>query len=158
MAKPITGMLAYIVAGRETRYGSVQLGALVRYYCSNASKHGTFFKSMFDICFYTRLSERFVNKANAALRSQGVLSWVEGNSFKKKANTYTLNLAKMQSFVEPARENAQVALIKKRLMDAARQQRRRDKIVTARRHASSQHGVTASQHGVTFVTVPGACP
>jgi len=92
MAEP-TGMLAYIIAGREIRCGTVHAKCLLQYYCSNVNKDGKFFKSMLDICAETKLSRAFVAYTNDDWKKKGVLSWAEGDWRKKTANTYTLNLA-----------------------------------------------------------------
>ncbi len=158
MAKPITGYLAYCVAGRAVPAASVQAKCLILYYCTNVNEHGTFFRSMFDICYDTRLSERTVRKLNTAWRAKGLLSWVEGSNLKKKANTYTLDLAKLQSFAESAKDKATVDRIKRNIAHAARQQKYRDK-QKAKNVTATRDGVTATrdaslQHGVTRVTAP----
>jgi len=156
MAKPITGYLAYCVAGRAVPAASAQAKCLMLYYCTNVNEHGTFFRSMFDICYDTRLSERTVRKLNAAWKAKGLLSWVKGSNLKKKANTYTLDLAKLQSFVESAKDKATVDRIKRNIAHAARQQKYRDK-QKAKNVTATRDGVTATrdaslQHGVTRVT------
>lgn len=140
MAKPITGFLAYCIAGRSVRAANPQAKCLMLYYCVNVDEHGTFFRSMSDICYDTRLSNRFVRKTNAAWRTAGILSWVEGNDFKHKARTYTLNLEKLKAYAA-VRDKAIVEKVKENIAHAARQQRYRDR--------QKAKNVTAARDGVT---------
>lgn len=97
-----TGMLAYIIAAREMKCGSVHSKCLLQYYASNCGKEGSFFKSTVDISAETGLSERFIRKTNALWESEavGILSTVQGNWMKHQANTYRLNLSRLQSVSE----------------------------------------------------------
>jgi len=152
MNKPITGFLAYAIAGRSVPAKTVHAKCLMLYYCANVDAHGSFFRSMFDICYDTRLSESTVRRLNKEWKSIGLLSWVEGSNLTEKANVYTLDLEKLQAFAatrKPERER-----IKKKVLNAARQQRFRDKNVTLKRNAMSQSNVTLSQSNVTPVTLP----
>jgi hypothetical protein len=100
--KELTGMLAYIVAAREMKCGSVHSKCLLLYYASNCGKDGSFFKSTVDIAAETGLSERFIRKTNAIWESTavGILSSIQGSSVKHQANTYQLNLPKLRSICD----------------------------------------------------------
>ena len=131
MSKP-TGMLAYIVAGREIRFKTVHGKCLMLYYCSNVNKEGKFFKSMLDICAETTLSEKTVRRLNSAMKSMGVLSWTEGTN--GKANDYQLNLSKMEHFVAITAKDRIATKDKQRHQWAERSRRYRDRLA-ATRHA-----------------------
>lgn len=116
MAKPITGMLAYIVAGREIRCSSVHVKCLLQYYCSNVNVDGSFFKSTLDIYADTKLSESFIHRTNAKWKDIGLLSWVEGDWRKRLANRYTLNLAILRTLAtdcEKHRDKAKLSFNQK---------------------------------------------
>jgi hypothetical protein len=126
VAKP-TGMLAFIVAGREIRCKTVHGKCLILYYCSNVNREGSFFKSTLDICAQTTIAESTVREINAKLREMGMLSWVKGSNLKHHANTYTLNLTKMQAMAESTKQSRDDAKEKSRQQAAARARRYREK-------------------------------
>jgi hypothetical protein len=132
LGKPITGMLAYIVAGRELRPTSPYAKCLLQYYCSNVNKHGSFFKSAFNIQFETGLSERFIRKTNAKWKTGGLLSWVQGSNLTKRANTYTLDLEKLQKFVSQSIETHNAYTLKLRQQSAERSQKYRERRKSSR--------------------------
>jgi hypothetical protein len=127
VGKPITGMLAYIVAGREIRCKTVHGKCLLLYYCANAGKDGSFFKSTLDICAETTLAESTVRRVNAGLKVMGLLTWVEGSNLTHRANAYTLNLSKMQVMAASTKQGRDSSkdIIKKQW--AARARRYREK-------------------------------
>jgi hypothetical protein len=120
-------MLAYIVAARNLRTASVEAKCLLQYYCSNVNEHGTFFKSVLDTHFDTALSERFIHKSNAKWKDMGLLSWTQGNSFKHKANVYTIDIAKLKTVSENSIKQHDAEKNKVRQQWAERQRRHRAK-------------------------------
>jgi hypothetical protein len=127
VAKPITGMLAYIVAARNLRPPDVEAKCLLQYYCSNANEHGTFFKSVLDIHMETALSPAFIHKTNAQWQKLGLLAWVAGNSFQNRANTYTINLEILKKASEGSIRKYDADKMKLRQQWAARSRRYRAK-------------------------------
>jgi hypothetical protein len=127
VAKPLTGFLAYVVAARNLRPPDVHAKCLLQYYCSNVDDHGTFFKSVLDIHMETALSPAYVHKINAQWKKIGLLSWVEGNSFQKKANTYTLNLEILRKAMENSINKYEADKVKIKQQWAVRSRRYRAK-------------------------------
>jgi hypothetical protein len=127
-----TGFLAYIIAGREARCKTIASKCLLQYYCSNACKDGTFFKSTLDICIDTRISERTVRRFNDGLKGFGVLTWVEGDSFRHLANAYTLHLPKLKEFAVASKKQHEAAKDKARELSAERSRRYREKKAASR--------------------------
>jgi len=125
--KVATGMLAYIIAGRNLRPSSPYAKCLLQYYCSNVNTKGSFFKSTFDTAYETGLSERFIYKTNAKWKELGILSWEPGNSFQKKANAYTINLEKLLVAVEKSIRDHDKSVTTKRQKWAERARRYRAK-------------------------------
>jgi len=144
--KPVTGMLAYIIAGREIRCKNAHTKCLLLYYCCNVGKTGSFFKSMLDIHTETGLAESTIRELNGRFKQMGFLSWVAGSNLQKRANTYTLDLDKMQSLAEATLtfHNANKNRIRQQWAERARRYRRKRSasrreatVATADRHAGS---------------------
>ncbi|MGA9932224.1 MAG: hypothetical protein WBQ13_14860 [Terriglobales bacterium] len=133
MGKPLTGMLAYIVAARDLRPPDVRAKCLLQYYCSNVNQHGTFFKSVLDIHMETALSPATIHRINAQWKVIGLLAWVEGNSFQKKANTYTVNLEILRKAAEASIKQYETDKAKVKQQSALRSRRYRAK--RNKRHA-----------------------
>jgi hypothetical protein len=131
MAEP-TGMLAYIVAGREIRCSTAHAKCLLLYYCANVGKDGTFFKSLLDISFETRLSDSFIRRTNDEWRKKKLISWVEGDWHKGLANTYTLNLPLMQKMAEHSKKQRDDVqeIAREKTAERVRRFRERQKAVT----------------------------
>ncbi len=127
MAKALEGFLAYVVAARELRPPDVEAKCLLQYYCSNVNDHGTFFKSVLDIHMETALSPAYIHKVNAQWKAIGLLTWVEGNSYQKKANTYTLHLEILKKAAENSIKRYEADKVKLREQWAARSRRYRAK-------------------------------
>jgi hypothetical protein len=125
VAKPLTGFLAYVVTARNIRPTDVEAKCLLQYYCSNVDEHGTFFKSVLDIHMETALSPAYIHKTNAKWKTLGLLSWVEGNSFQKKANTYTLSLEILRKVMENSIKKYEADRVKIKTQWAARSRRYR---------------------------------
>ena len=94
--KEPTGFMAYVVAARELRASSAHRKCLIQYYTSNVGSTGSFFKSMLDICTDTCLSENFVRKINIEWQKAGLITWGSGSNLTGKANTYQIDLHKLQ--------------------------------------------------------------
>jgi hypothetical protein len=144
--KEVTGFLAYVIAARELRATNAHRKCLIQYYASNAGNNGTFYKSMLDICAETCLSERFVQTANAAWKDAGVLSWTQGSNLSGKANTYQLQLKKLQDAARTSRKNVDAAKDAKRLRDRDRQARHRS---TKEHKTTLLEGFVTAPHAVT---------
>lgn len=127
MSKPLSGMMEYIVAARELRPPDVEAKCLLQYYCSNVGSTGSFFKSVLDIHMETALSPAFIHKTNAQWKALGLLSWVAGNSFQKKANTYTISLDTLKRASEGSIKKYEADKVKVREQWAARSRKYRAK-------------------------------
>jgi hypothetical protein len=123
----VTGMLAYIIAGREIRCSTVHGKCLLQYYCSNVNRGGSFFKSTVDISSETKLSERFIRKVNATWKQNGFVTWVRGSNLTGDANRYTLNLEKLQAAAAQSEDPRDKARILSNLKTAERMRRYRAK-------------------------------
>ncbi len=123
----LTGMLAYIVAGREIRCSNPHVKCLLQYYCSNVNKEGTFFKSMLDICAETRLCEKFVRNTNNEWREKKILDWIEGDWRKRTANTYTLNLDLLKRLAAKSEKSCDDVKERERQLAADRARRYRER-------------------------------
>src|ERR1035438_8783136 len=102
--KEPTGMLAYIIAAREIRTTEVSRKLLLLYYASNVGRQGSFFKSLLDISLDTGLSESTVQRINKDWQGKGLLAWEKGSVTRSLANTYRLDLSKLQKAVESSRK------------------------------------------------------
>ena len=131
-----TGMLAYIIAGREIRCKTVHGKCLLQYYCSNVNAHGSFFKSTLDICAETTLAESTVREMNSKLKQMGILSWVKGSNLNHRANVYTLNLEKMQEMAEVTTQKRDDSKDRIKQQWAERARRYREKHRPSRRKAA----------------------
>jgi hypothetical protein len=133
--KEPTGMLAYIIAAREIRTTDVNRKVLLLYYASNVNTHGSFFKSLLDISLDTGLSESTVQRINKDWQGQGLLSWEKGSVTRSLANTYRLDLSKLQKAVESTRRN----------FEGAEQRRRRKAADRAKRYRERHAKLTVTQ-------------
>jgi hypothetical protein len=138
--KEITGMLAYIICAREMKCGSVHSKCLLLYYAANCDRHGSFFKSMVDICAETGLSESFVRKTNAYWEKVGIMSSTEGNWAKHLANRYHLHLTKLRGVCAANKKQVDQAKVAAREKSAQRSQRYRSK-----KQAEANQNVTPPQ-------------
>ena len=125
--KEPTGMLAYIVAAREIRTTDVRRKLLLLYYASNVGSHGSFFKSLLDISLDTGLSESTVQRINKDWQGKGILSWDKGSVARSLANTYRLDLSKLQKAVESTRRDFESAAQRSRRKAADRAKRYRER-------------------------------
>ena len=133
--KEPTGMLAYIIAAREIRTTDVNRKVLLLYYASNVNSHGSFFKSLLDISLDTGLSESTVQRINKDWQDKGILSWEKGSVTRSLANTYRLDLSKLQKAVESTRRN----------FEGAEQRRRRKAADRAKRYRERHAKLTVTQ-------------
>jgi AraC-like DNA-binding protein len=125
--KEPTGMLAYIIAARSVRTRDVKRKVLLLYYACNVGSQGSFFKTLLDISLDTGLSESTVQRINKDWQGKGLLSWEKGSVTRSLANTYRLDLGKLQRAVESSRKDFESAEQRSRRKAADRAKRYRDR-------------------------------